>query len=184
MIEIKWCLLNFYRNPIIPLLSPTYPMAQRLKCLPAMQETWVRSLGWEDPLEKEMATHSSILAQRIPWTEEPGRLQSTGSQRVRHDWASSLSLSPTLSNLLLPFGGCSYPNTITCITFPPNPLFWYNWSILYSLKRWHLFLTSSSTSPRCSLHQDCPSLFLCPSPAGFIYWWHFPWIPLSIEFPW
>ena len=49
------------------------------------QETWVPSLGQENPLEKGMATHSSILAQRIPWTEEPGRLQSTGSQRVRHD---------------------------------------------------------------------------------------------------
>ena len=60
-------------------------VAQRLKRLPPMQETWVRSLGWEDPLEKEMVTHSSILAWRIPWTEKPGRLQSTGSQRVRHD---------------------------------------------------------------------------------------------------
>ena len=60
-------------------------VAQRLKRLPAMRETWVRSLGWEDPLEKEMATHSSILAWRIPWTEEPGELQSTGSQRVGHD---------------------------------------------------------------------------------------------------
>ena len=60
-------------------------LAQRLKRLPPMQETWVRSLGREDPLEKEMATHSSILAWRIPWTEEPGRLQSTGSQRVGHD---------------------------------------------------------------------------------------------------
>ena len=50
-----------------------------------MQETWVRSLGQEDRLEKEMAPHSSILAWRIPWTEEPGGLQSTGSQRVRHD---------------------------------------------------------------------------------------------------
>ena len=49
---------------------------------PAMQETQVRSLGWEDPLEKEMTTHSSILAWRIPWTEEPGKLQSMGSQRV------------------------------------------------------------------------------------------------------
>ena len=55
-------------------------MAQRLKCLPAVWETRVRSLGWEDPLEEEMATHSSILAWRIPWTEEPGGLQSTGSQ--------------------------------------------------------------------------------------------------------
>ena len=56
-----------------------------VKNLPAMQETWVQSLGWEDPLEKGMATHSSILAWRIPWTEEPGGLQSMGSPRVRHD---------------------------------------------------------------------------------------------------
>ena len=60
-------------------------VAQRLKRLPEMRETWVRSLVWEDPLEKEMATHSNILAWRIPWMEEPGRLQSTGSQRVGHD---------------------------------------------------------------------------------------------------
>ena len=58
-----------------------------MKNLPAMQETWVRSLGGEDPLEKEVATHSSIPAWRIPCTEEPGRLQSMGSQRVRHDSA-------------------------------------------------------------------------------------------------
>ena len=60
-------------------------MAQRVKRLPAMQETWGRSLGQEDPLEKEMATHSSTLAWKIPWTEKPGRLQSLGSQRVGHD---------------------------------------------------------------------------------------------------
>ena len=60
-------------------------MAQRLKSLPAMRETWVQSLGGEDPLEKEMATHASILAWRIPWMEEPGGLQSTGSQRVGHN---------------------------------------------------------------------------------------------------
>ena len=59
-------------------------MAQRIKRLPAMQETRVRSLGWEDPLEKEMSTHSSVLAWEIPWTEFGG-LQSMGSQRVRHD---------------------------------------------------------------------------------------------------
>ena len=70
-------------------------MAQRLKHLPAMRETWVRFQGREDPLEKEMATHSSILAWRIPWTEEPDGLQSTGSQRIGHDWATSLSLSVT-----------------------------------------------------------------------------------------
>ena len=56
-----------------------------VKRLPAMWETWVQSLGQEDPLEKEMATHSSILAWRIPWTEEPGMLQSTGLQRVRYN---------------------------------------------------------------------------------------------------
>ena len=67
-------------------------MAQRLKHLPGMWETQVQSLGQEDPLEKEMATHSSILAWRIPWMEEPGTLQSRGSQRVGHDRATSLSV--------------------------------------------------------------------------------------------
>ena len=64
-------------------------MAQMVKNRPAMQETWVRSLVWEDPWEKEMATHSSILAWRIPWTEEPGGLQAMGSQRVRHERLST-----------------------------------------------------------------------------------------------
>ena len=68
-------------------------VAQRLKHVPAMWETWVPSLGREDTLEKEMATHSSILVWRIPWTEEPGGLQSTGSQRVGHDSETSFSLS-------------------------------------------------------------------------------------------
>ena len=87
-------------NPIINYLCMTLRSLNGLrfccccclscKCLPAMQETWVQSLGWEDSLEKEMATHSSIPAWRIPWTEEPGGLQSMGSQRVRHDWATSL----------------------------------------------------------------------------------------------
>ena len=63
-------------------------IAQLVKNLPAMQETWVRFLGWEDPLEKEMAIHSSILAWKIPWTEEAGGLQSMGSQRVGHDLAT------------------------------------------------------------------------------------------------
>jgi len=60
-------------------------VAHTVKHLPTMRETWVQSLGREDPLEKEMATHSSILAWRIPWMEELGRLQSMGSQRVGHD---------------------------------------------------------------------------------------------------
>ena len=57
-----------------------FPVAQRVKCLPAMQETWVRSLGWKDPLKKEIATHPSTLAWKIPWTEKPDRLQSLQSQ--------------------------------------------------------------------------------------------------------
>ena len=68
-----------------------FGVAQRLKRLPGMQETRVRSLGREDPLEKGRATHSSILVWRIPWREEPGRLQSMRSQRVRHDWVISLT---------------------------------------------------------------------------------------------
>ena len=68
-------------------------VAQSLKHLPEMRETWVWFLGQEDPLEKGMATHSSTLAWRIPWTEQPGRLQSMGLQRVGHDWATSLHFS-------------------------------------------------------------------------------------------
>ena len=64
-------------------------MAQRVKCLLTMRETQVQALGLEDPLEKEMATHSSILAWEIPWTEEPGGLWSTGWQRISHDLVSN-----------------------------------------------------------------------------------------------
>ena len=71
-------------------------VAQTVKRLSTMWETWVRSLGREDPLEKEMAIHSSTIAWKIPWTEEPGRLQPTGSQRVGHDWV-------TLPYLTLPY---------------------------------------------------------------------------------
>ena len=65
--------------------SWVFLIAQMVKNLPAMQETWVQSLGWEDPLEEGMATHSSILDWRIPWTEEPGWLQSMGSQIAGHN---------------------------------------------------------------------------------------------------
>jgi len=68
-------------------------VAQTVKNPPAMQETWVQSLGWEDPLETEMATHSSILAWRTPWTEEPGGLQSMGSKELDTTQRLTLSLS-------------------------------------------------------------------------------------------
>ena len=72
-------------NGVFYHLYVTVLVAQRAKNPPAMQETRIQSLGWEDPLEKGMATHCSILAWRIPWTEEPGGLQSMESQRVGHD---------------------------------------------------------------------------------------------------
>ena len=102
-----------------------------VKRLPAMWETGVRSLGWEDPLEKEMATHSSPLAWKIPWTEEPGRLQSMGSQRVGHDWATSLSLPLGLTGLIsLLSKGLSrvFPSTIIWKHqfFCAQPSLWFN----------------------------------------------------------
>ena len=87
--------LTMYKAPylsqiffIIYIWLKDFPAAQIVKNLPAMQETRVQFLGQEDPLEKGMATHSNILAWRIPWTEKPGRLQFMGSQRVRHNWAT------------------------------------------------------------------------------------------------
>ena len=90
-------------------------MAQIVKSLPAMQDTQVWSLSWEDPLEKRMGTHSSILACRIPWTEEPGGLQSMGSQRIGHDWVANtftLKNGPHQKNYLIfisKMGGNSAP---------------------------------------------------------------------------
>ena len=78
---VPWC-LGF----LVPWASL---VAQRLKHLPATWETWVQSLGQKDPLEKELATHSSILAWRIPWTGEPGGIESTGWKRVGHDWETN-----------------------------------------------------------------------------------------------
>ena len=77
-------------------------VVQTVKCLSTMPETRVRSLGWEDPLEKEMAIHSRTIAWKIPWTREPGRLQSTGLQRVGLDWVTSLSLWSHLEKGMAP----------------------------------------------------------------------------------
>ena len=74
-----------YLGIIVNYIFRTYLVAQRVKLLPTMWETRIQSLGWGDLLEKEMATHSIILAWKIPWMKEPGRLQSMGLQRVRHD---------------------------------------------------------------------------------------------------
>ena len=93
----RWKQLNI--RPFSPsnwkrlLVRWTSLVVQTVKGLSTMRETRVQSLGWEDPLEKKMATHSSTIAWKIPWTEEPGRLQSMVSQRVGHDWATSRSRS-------------------------------------------------------------------------------------------
>ena len=97
---------------------PLFPIVNCLvvKNLPAVQETQIQSLGWEDPLEKEMASHSSILAWRFPWTEEPGRLWSRGLQRVGHDWLANTrwSFSSTISHPLPPPVSNSYCLSTWC----------------------------------------------------------------------
>ena len=96
--NFKFLKLERKLNPFI--LQRTSLVAQTVKRLPTMRDTQVRSLGQEDPLKKAMATHSGTLAWRIPWMEEPGGLQSVGSQRVRHYWATSLSQLLSQSDLL------------------------------------------------------------------------------------
>ena len=90
---VQGCALDSSGADQRPFLRYAEGFPQAIKCLPTMQEICVQSLGQEDLLEKEMAAHSSILDWKIPWMEEPGGLQSMGSQRVRHGWATSLSLS-------------------------------------------------------------------------------------------
>ena len=82
-----------------PFLSGAFPVGQMIKSLPEVQETQVQSLGQEDPLEKEMSTHSSTVAWKIPWTKECGRLQSMGWQRVGYHWAMSLTHSAYKLNI-------------------------------------------------------------------------------------
>ena len=96
-------------------------VAQTVKRLSTTWETRVWSLGWEDPLDKEMAIHSSTIAWKIPWTEEPGRLQSMGSQRIGHDQAISLSFSLLYLNGLVVFPG-SYGGLISSFVWPPHKL--------------------------------------------------------------
>ena len=128
-------------------LSPPSLVAQMVKRLAAVWETQVQFLVWEDPLEKAMATHSSTLAWKIPWTEEPGRLQSMGSLRVRHDWMTSLSSfallvqfsSAAQSCLTLRLHGlqhsrtpCPSPSPRACSNSCPTS-WWYHQTILSSV---------------------------------------------------
>ena len=85
---LEWGAIVFYTHSREYFVSCISLVSQRVKNLPEMWKAWVSSLAWEDPLEQAMVTHSSILAWRIPWTEEPGGLQSMGSQKVGHDWVT------------------------------------------------------------------------------------------------
>ena len=117
------------------MFSTKWLVAQSVKNLPAVQETQVRSLDGEDPLEKERATHSSILAWKTPWTEEPGGLQSVGSQRVRHDWATNPYLPLTLQCPAVwykcwPWAKLEFPRpnfgNNCCFLVPPNSTYLKN----------------------------------------------------------
>ena len=115
-------------------------VAQMVKCLPEVQEIRVWSPGWEDPLEKEMATHSSTLAWKSPWTEEPGRLQSMGLQRVGHDWVTSLSLSLQAFLLDLLHSALELSSTFNfqILALRALPILALYWNLF------NVFLTSSS----------------------------------------
>ena len=91
--ELNWISKSTQLIFIYTTKTYLFLVAQMVKHLSTVRETCVQSLGWEDPLEKETAIHSSTIAWKIPWTEEPGRLQSIESQRVGHDWVTSLSFS-------------------------------------------------------------------------------------------
>ena len=130
---------NFFQKYFLahgPSLIPSLG-AQTVKNLPAIQETQVQSLGWEDPLEKGMVTHSSILSWRIPWTEEPGGLQPTESERVGHDWEmNTLSCLPTQASLWqISKIGAIVPSMSVCVIFTI-------WFCDSSIKRQTLFLFS------------------------------------------
>ena len=114
--------------------------AQLVKHLPAVQETWVQFLGWKDPLEKEIATHSSILAWRIPWTEEPGGVQSMGSQRVGLDWAT---------NSFTSLWHCFHFLSINCLTFLNFPV---GFQILKTIPKRRYSVQILLDSPSPSLH--------------------------------
>ena len=123
----------------------TSPMAQMVKRLPIMWETWVQSPGWEDLLEKEMATHSRILAWEIPWMEEAGRLQTMGSQRVGHNWVTSLSLSLSSSGQ----SRILFIWPLTAVRYWHVYIFGWPYPIILLFQCWQLTETSNSYPQEC-----------------------------------
>ena len=150
--------------------SPGDGDSSRLYTPPAMRETWVPSLGREDPLKKEMAIHSSTIAWKIPWTEEPGRLQSMGSQRVEHDWATSLTVV-----LVLISWGILYSVFHSAPVYIPSTN-GQRFSFLYILATlvlsFSLLFFYNSHPNRCEVISHC-GVFDLHFPDDKWYWAHF-----------
>ena len=129
--------LSPFADPIYGWIMALASLAYAVKNLPAMWENRVRSLGWEDTLEMEMATHSSILAWKIPWTERPGGLQSMESQRVGHDWATNTFFHGSIDifNLFL------FLMLFSSVSVFAK--FFFLWDIWFSLSQAYLFLVDS-----------------------------------------
>ena len=155
-----------YDEEIIPVWTLTVKIllsslvAQSVKRLPTMRETRLQTLGQEDPLEKEMATHSSTLAWKIPWMEERGRLQSMGSQRVRHDWATSPGLGLILRSLPLLFPPTSSHN---CHLHHHHSCHHQQYGV--SSVQFSRLVMSDSWRPHESQHARPP----CPSPTPGVH---------------
>ena len=158
-------------------------MIKCLSTLPTVWKTWVRSLGCEDPLKKAMATHPSILAWIIPWTEEPGRLQSMGSQRVRHDWATLLFFVQVTelltekipSALPLPWSKLSVRFMLSVLQNPGEVSFywWYKNSYRIMCIAFYEWIYCCSG---CLATKSCPALFRPDGlqPARLLCPWHSP----------
>ena len=140
MVQPLVCLANFYS---LPYKSWASLVVQTAKHLPIMWEIWVRSLSREDPLEKGMAIHSSILAWRTPWTEEPGRLQSMGSQRIWHDYTTNtLNLSSNIfSTVMFFYITLNIDFSKNFFSFPLRNTSWYTERaplLIYWMNKWML----------------------------------------------
>ena len=155
-----------------------------VKSPPAIEVTWVQCQDWEDPLEEGMATHSRILVWRIPWTEEPGGLQATGLQRIRHDWVTNTRISirtrkSSLDSLLLLWCNCPATHSALCVYWES----WYNFSsvsqtirCMCNISKVDLHLLSPVQFS--SVAQSCPTLWPhelqharppCPSPTPGVH---------------
>ena len=156
--------MNYFVKVIVNNLQNTWEyygaflLAQTEKNLPAMRQTWIWSLVWEDPLEKGKGTHSSILAWRIPWTEEPGGLQSMGSQRILSNWVTSLSLSFHKSYCENLQNTWDYYNNILYLFYHKpfqwfSRIYWLDWEVLICKCQFQAFVSCTSPPTPRKLHQ-------------------------------